>query len=521
MKKVIYLVLTTGTLLYCSLSNAQKCPKESDLITFNNNNSSVTISACVAKKPSLGAQTVLWGVRNNTTDKLEVKFTKVITLVCGNTMRNEASVIIKPGAFMGGGTFFGDDITLDDQVWKEDCNRNENRIQRVGYENLKITNLSKNERDEGAPLKLQEEKRAQEEETKRKADEAEALKKKEEVEKQKKAEEEKLKKEEAAKLRLVEEENKKVREKEEKAAQEREAKRIKDSTDLTWKERNDRVEQFKKDQQKKGAATAAMAAGVGALIVSETDNSKITGRRTYFKAAAFMGMKNIPVFENMRSPEVRSLNYTSAKGHLPIYGEVELQAMLYKSKLFSFELSPNFQYGLTFYGGENGSYLGYGGNSTITFGKKLKIYATGGYEARSGENTYDMDAGSESVGIITNTKAIGTTSYDYSVISYGAGLILETTSGDDGEAEENFIQIGAIIHQPGLTDAKDFQAGLALKQLIGGQLKWVIGGGFTLAGEYIPDYPIAGSKTFEPSSKDKKDYWFLKIGKTFNLSSSR
>jgi hypothetical protein len=517
MKKLIHLVFITGIILYSSASKAQKCPKESNLVTFNDNNSSVSISACVAKKPSLGAQTVLWGVRNNTADKLDVRFTKVIYLVCGNTMRNQASVIIKPGAFMGGGTFFGDDITLDDQVWKENCNRNDNRISRVGYENLKVINLSKNERDDEARMKLQEDKRIQDQETKRKADEAEALQKKEETEKQRKAEEDKLKKEEDARLKLREEENRKEKEKEEKAAQEREVKRIQDSIDYTWKERNDRVEQVKKDQQEKAAITAGMAAGVGALMLSETDNSKIVGKRTYFKAGAFMGMKNIPVYENMRSSQERAYNYTSANDHSPIYGEVELQVMLYKSKLFSFEVTPNFQYGLSFYGGNNGTYLGYGGNSTVTFGNKLKIYAVGGYESRLGENTYDMDAGSESIGIITNTKAMGTSSYDYSVISYGGGLMLDTNSGDESEAEDKFIQIGGIIHKPSLTDARNSQAGIAVKQLIGGQFKWVFGGGFTLAAEYIPDYTIAGTKTYEPRSKDKKDYWFIKIGKVFNL----
>lgn len=511
------LLLTTFLLITC-VARAQKCPTESSLVTFGGSNSYVTISACVGKKPSLGSQKVLWGVKNNTMDELEVRFTKVVYLVCGNAKKNEASVVIKPGAFMGGGVFFGDDITLDDQIWKEDCNRNDNRIQRVGYENLRVVNLSKKERDNEAKLKIQADLRREEELARKKEEEQEAAQKIADTERQKTQVEEEAKKKELARLQAEEYVREKARMEEEIR---KENKRIQDSTDETWKERNERVAAHKQDQQEKAALTAGMAAGVAALMLADTDNSKIKGRKTYFKLAAFMGIKNIPVYENTSSSLNRALNYTSTSDHLPIFGEVELLAMLFKSEWFSFEISPDFQYGMTFFGGDNGSYMGYGGNSTITLGKKVKIYATAGYEARFGDNTYDHDAGAESIGIITNTKAIGLSSYDYSVISYGGGIYFDTNSSYAEGKEDKFFQLGAIVHQPSLTPTGSQSPNTPIKTIIGAQLKWVMGGGFAFSAEYLPNYAIAGTKTFQTFSTDKKAFWYGKIGKTFNLSKSR
>ena len=95
----------------------------------------------------MGMQKVWWCSNNLTQDRLEVRFEKVVTTNCGKELRSPADTQMKPGESVCGSTFSGE-LTYETQIWNEHCNLSTNRVKAVRYENLKIRNISKEERDQ-------------------------------------------------------------------------------------------------------------------------------------------------------------------------------------------------------------------------------------------------------------------------------------------------------------------------------------------------------------------------------------
>ncbi|MEE1944038.1 hypothetical protein VRU48_02890 [Pedobacter sp. KR3-3] len=141
MKKTLFLLFVV---VLSQLAKAQNCPQGTVQFAFTPAQN-VQVVACKQTEVSLGKQSVFWGVKNLTNDKLYVKFVKVVTTTCGKVMRSNGDTYLKPGEFVGGTTFSGE-ITFETQVWKEDCNDPKNRIQSIAYEGLTIRNISEEER---------------------------------------------------------------------------------------------------------------------------------------------------------------------------------------------------------------------------------------------------------------------------------------------------------------------------------------------------------------------------------------
>lgn len=138
---------TTFLILLFLIGNTygQNCPVGSSLISFTPLKE-VQIIACIQDEVGIGKQSVFWGAKNLTKDRLQIRFIKVVYTKCGNIIRGDANTYLNPGEFIGGTTFSGE-ITFETQVWKEDCNVPKYRIQKVSYENLTIKNISQEERE--------------------------------------------------------------------------------------------------------------------------------------------------------------------------------------------------------------------------------------------------------------------------------------------------------------------------------------------------------------------------------------
>lgn len=147
--------------LYCSVIGqhliAQTCPKGTHAVTFSPGRQ-VQIVACIQNEISLGKQSVFWGAKNLTNDKLYIQFYKVVRTTCGNVMKEKADTYLKPGEFVGGTTFFGE-LTFETQVWAENCSDRKNRIGGVSYEQLTVENISQKERDKKAKEAKEEQER--------------------------------------------------------------------------------------------------------------------------------------------------------------------------------------------------------------------------------------------------------------------------------------------------------------------------------------------------------------------------
>ncbi|MBX3254259.1 MAG: hypothetical protein KF862_08980 [Chitinophagaceae bacterium] len=95
----------------------------------------------------LGGQRISFNVRNVSADKLEVKFTAVIELTCGNIIRREKSpgVVIKPGGLEQGHSAI-DGEYMEEWIEKEECNIKGNRVKSIKIENITVQNRSEEER---------------------------------------------------------------------------------------------------------------------------------------------------------------------------------------------------------------------------------------------------------------------------------------------------------------------------------------------------------------------------------------
>ena len=107
----------------------------------------IQIKVFMQKVPNWGVQKVWWCAHNLTNDVLDIKFDKVVVTKCGTTLQEPADTRIKGGEKVCGSTFSGE-LTFETQISNEDCNFKTNRVKSITYRNLKIINVSKQERDQ-------------------------------------------------------------------------------------------------------------------------------------------------------------------------------------------------------------------------------------------------------------------------------------------------------------------------------------------------------------------------------------
>ncbi len=464
-------------------ASAQKCPNNSQLFTWSTN-SGVTMYACLAKEVSLGAQTVLYGVRNNTGDKLDVRFTKVVTTSCGKVLRNSASVDLKPGEFKGGGTFFGDDITLDTQVWKEDCNHFPNRISRVGYENLQVINVSQKER--AREQAEQEAKQKREEEARQREEKARQQKEAEEQARQEKEKEQADREEKQRAYERYQDSMRQVR--------------YQDSLKQIEEDRTQRLERIAEQDNKEKAALAGIATGVAGLAMGDTDNDK-TDATFYVKGELALGIDNIPAISNTEGRDARmrwsshdNINYVGGSGGL-YFGLRPIRVV----ELFA---KPFATYGMQMTDGVIGDYIEYGGTAGIKLGGKFKIGAQVQYGERMGSYERDGDAVMANSGYTTNDQLITTANIAYNYLSYGGFLMLETSDETD-----SYIQLGAGMEKPSISTVEYpyYRARFTFDK-------------FFVEGTYIQNYPLDNKPAlYQIMDAAKKDYYNVRLGVVVNL----
>lgn len=155
---ILCIIVFSATLLTQSFSFANCTGGERDEYKEFPQFNGVQIYACIhgAHEEKIGEhQDVSWGVRNLTGDKLEIHFTKVYHFKNGMTIRRNIDfggfgITLKPYEFKSGGNFFGDDITLNDNFFKEDCacSGEAKRVIKIGFEDFRVENISKAEKEE-------------------------------------------------------------------------------------------------------------------------------------------------------------------------------------------------------------------------------------------------------------------------------------------------------------------------------------------------------------------------------------
>jgi hypothetical protein len=486
-------LLTATVLFFVSLCNyvcAQNCPKGSHSVHFSSSNSQVQIIACIQDEVSLGKQSVFWGAKNLTNDKLYIKFVKVVTTTCGNVLRSDGDTYLDPGQFVGGTTFSGE-ITFETQVWGEDCADPKSRVRSVAYENLVIKNLSQEERDKAA----QQKKAAAEEEKK---EELAAKKKQEEDKKiaaQKQEEERKeieQKKQEEAKRRYEE----KQREEEEAA----ERKRIQDSLARAATDARVAAKQAAVQQSNDAMGNAALSVINVAGLMNDAYIDRPVCGRVYFG----LGWDQIPVIANDDNHSATSTEVTSH----PVIA-LGFTFSFFNNRGISLHLSPFGTFGLDALDpGATGSHLTYGGNATLLLSPKaknlFKLFAEGGYTERSGTWSYDQDAGDASLGITTYTNVVKNADYDYSVIRYGGGFMLDFINGDN----ETYIRPGIFFETPSF-------APYIKTPVMVGNLQILMSSFLLLDISYSKDYFIAGTATYAKNfDKSNQDFFSIRLVKT-------
>jgi len=104
------------------------------------------------KYSTLGSQSFAMQIKNISANPVEVKGSVVATLTNGKTKKTSFNIKLKPGESKGGDSFLLDAYGLTGEVFKEDCEGVKiqdpddpkqtriNRIKRVGWENLVLTN---------------------------------------------------------------------------------------------------------------------------------------------------------------------------------------------------------------------------------------------------------------------------------------------------------------------------------------------------------------------------------------------
>lgn len=490
-----------GTLLFPFLfTYAQVCPDKTTKVIFPAEGL-VQITACVQQQVNLGKQSVFWGAKNLSNDKLHIKFTKVVTTTCGTIMRSNADTYLDPGKFVGGTTFFGE-MTFETQVWAEDCKASKKRISSVRYENLIVRNLSQEERD-----RIEKEKKQQEERELRRRMREEQ----EKIEKEKKDQEEK-KSIEKSKLETNKREpgsdktiaNSKESNLSQKSFDEAENKRIQDSIKQVLS--NQRIESVKNlDKAEDNAmATAALAAiSIGAFMKDQYSNEPFVAR--YMLG---LGWYNIPIIANTKFSGANNETTIDASSHPILF--LGFQTGLFNNKGISLYTTPKLIFGMNAISpGETGSHLIYGGDAEVRLGvkrnSKLKLYASAGWESRSGTREYDLDAASSSLNLgFGTTDLVKESKYNYSLFKYGGGIMADFSNG----SEETTIRAGLNLERVSyLRDLK--------KPLLSFSLQANINSFITIDAQFSQNYTAAGTIKYSTNlEQSNKHFWSLTIIKT-------
>ncbi|MBX9891177.1 MAG: hypothetical protein K2Y12_02520 [Chitinophagaceae bacterium] len=221
-----------------------------------------------------------------------------------------------------------------------------------------------------------------------------------------------------------------------------EEKRVNDSiqNELSRK-RVENVQKLDKAEDDAFIAAAASVLALGSLMQDEYSDDPIVVR--YFLG---LGMMEIPLIANTKYSGSTSKTSIEKTSH-PTFN-LALQATFFNDKFFNINVTPRFIYGLNaLSAGVTGDHTVYGGNFEVRAGKKrdskFKGYLEFGWEKRSGTWEHDFDASTANLGLGFSNLVLES-SYDYSVLRYGAGALLDLSDGD----KETTIKAGYFFEKP-------------------------------------------------------------------------
>jgi len=505
MKKIIILLFFFAATFTINAQDVCNCNKNIKHWSMcYNNNPTISIGICCRSEISLGAQGFSSAVLNKTGDELELEFDFVVQLQCGKTVTEHVHLYrIKPYEKISGERFSGD-LDLAHDYFYDDC-KAKPIIKRYGISvtNLKITNITKQEKDK--------------EEIKRKQEEEAMLKKKQEDEtrekeaaKLEKEQQEKAKKEEAEKQRRETEKKETEKISEAKLRQQQ----YEDSVRQAEEDRTNRINKAKQKDDKENLEAAGITGTVTGVMLNENlNNEKVEGRTTYFRAQAYIGGFNIPQVENVS--DKRNFHYSSLSSQFTYGGGAAIDGWLFNNHTFGFLVQPFINYGVDLGSGSSGSYLNYGGNIRLQFGKGIKLFAEAGYSSRSGTYDSDADAVSNSLGIYTNTNITTLASFEYVTYRYGGGILIDAMK-EENKGRDLGLKLGVYLDNPETADwDKKYKTPLLY------ELQMVIKGGFFIHGEYSTGYPFSGTALYKVDEYPKGQYWAVHLGKVFNLTRSK
>jgi hypothetical protein len=432
-------------ILEANIAFSQRCPDGCYSKVFYQNQ--VTIYICVENKvnPLLGIQHVYYGVKNNTSDELYIKFTKVITTTCGDILKESADTHLNPQEFVGSGAFSGEG-TFDFQLWSKDCNRNDDRVNNATFEGLKIQNISKEERDRVA----KEEK--EKELDKKRQDSIESIK----------------------------------------AAAAAEKKKNESKTEKDQKQTNNnayydpRAAQNVQNQLAQNAAmTSALAttqsAMAVAMLASTGDETYDYTYSSYLKLNIGFGYQDLPVNANVTDNSSAYYNtptkyYSTSTTTNNLFIQTYLTLALLNDKFVNLRLSPFFTWGNNAFTGSVGEQMTYGAGANLGFGKRFRFQINGAFVGRSGNLSQDSYPAFDEVSL---------SNYSYHTLKYGLGLYYGLN------VQGSYIQAGfykEIVSFLANTNAQVYSADLRIALGI-----------IYLDIEYAINYPIAGDNTYPTS----------------------
>ena len=253
------------------------------------------------------------------------------------------------------------------------------------------------------------------------------------------------------------------------------------------------------------AADAAMgASAVGTIAIASTMKDKYQDGFAYMKFHLGLGWENIPIITN---DDKNAKSQTDATSHPNIY--LGFQTGIFNDKGISFHLKPYFSYGMNALSpGTTGSHISYGGVSTLLLGKyahsKFKLFVEGGFIARSGNYSSDVDAAAASLGISTTSNIVQAADYNYSTMRYGGGIMIHLVNGD----EETNIKPGIFLEKPSF-----FSSGT--KPIMYANIEVLVSSFMIIEFGYSNKYAISGTgKYLGNFTKDDKDYFVIRLIKT-------
>jgi len=275
---------------------------------------------------------------------------------------------------------------------------------------------------------------------------------------------------------------------------------------------NDSQEQLLINKAIVGVSTGA----VTALIIDESKSAQRYGNNSGgMNARLHTGFIGVPISINSTAEGYVPQSKPGMLITFPLIAELDIWIL--RNKYLDWAVSGGGIFGVYPFAGYKNTYFSYYGTGKLNLGyKALKVAMEGSYIQRTGKYHEDkdvalVDAGYEMVpGGVRGSIHQG--KFNYSVLKLGGGLHLDFSNDE----YEKYFRVLCHVEKP------SFVGNSITKNPVfsySGEL--VLGGGFSLAGEYAQNYVVGGIPEYEMENMKNKTYWAFKFGKVFTLIKSK